>query len=238
MDIKTNDEATCSDCEYRGSRDASDSVTKTAAAAARGSHTQDVSELIPDALQFSCAICDLVYFNNTDYEEHLLIHGNPLLGHSYSLGPNQCNIPFISLNVCGLSSKLEYPEFRNTLENYDVVSLCETKLDNADNEYITSEFANLGFTVFIKNRKNLTTWRSGGLLVAVKTKLCHLVCNVECYNDFMIALILDKRFLGLDKKILYITTYVPPYTSRYSSIDHFTKISNTILDFDPDDFTT
>ena len=240
LDIKTNNVDNCSDCGFRGSPDAGDGVSVNTCGSIRtnSDHAQNVV-IESEALQFSCAFCDQLYFNNIDYEEHLLIHDcnfNPLLGHSYSLGPKQCNISFISLNVCGLSSKLEYPEFKNALENFDVISLCETKLDNADNEYITSEFSNLGFTIFIKNRKNLTTWRSGGLLVAVKTKLSHLVCNIECHNDFMIVLKLDKRFLGFDKDIIYITTYVPPYTSRYSNIDHFAKISNTILDFDPDDF--
>ena len=189
--------------------------------------------------QLCCTICDLACLSLTELAAHERIHDrdfNPILGHSYSVGPKQEIIKFLSVNVCGLSAKTYHSLIMEQLENYDIVSLCETKLDDADNTYISEEFNEWGFSTFIKNRKNLTTWRSGGVLVAVKSRLSHLVCKIESPNDFMIVLKFDKRLLGFDKDIIFIAAYVPPYTSRYSSIDHFSKISNTILDYDIDDF--
>ena len=72
-------------------------------------------------------------------------------------------------------------------------------------------------------------WRSTG---AIKSEFCHLIDSIECISDFMVIIKLDKRLLGLDKDIIYITAYVPPCTSRYANIDHFNTISNTILDYD------
>ena len=39
---------------------------------------------------------------------------------------------FASLNVCGLKRKVLFPEFSSLVSNYDVFSVCETKLDKYD----------------------------------------------------------------------------------------------------------
>ena len=36
------------------------------------------------------------------------------------------------LNVCGLKSKLNYPEFRDFVSNVHILSCCETLLDDLD----------------------------------------------------------------------------------------------------------
>ena len=43
-----------------------------------------------------------------------------------------CNLKFLSLNVCGLRSKLLIPEFFNYINQFDVISLSEMKLDDLD----------------------------------------------------------------------------------------------------------
>ena len=50
---------------------------------------------------------------------------------------NQCHsentrLNFLSINVCGLISKLNCPEFISLVNNYDIVGLKETKLDDID----------------------------------------------------------------------------------------------------------
>ena len=37
-----------------------------------------------------------------------------------------------SLNVCGLSRRLSYPEFRELINCYDILAVIETKLDDLD----------------------------------------------------------------------------------------------------------
>lgn len=45
---------------------------------------------------------------------------------------NLNSFKLLSLNVCGLKNKLEYPEFKTMLNMYDIVCLTETKFDNLD----------------------------------------------------------------------------------------------------------
>ena len=144
--------------------------------------------------QIPCPICNIILPDLKNLEIHQLTHDkdrNALLGHSYTQKPNQCNISFTSFNVCGLSSRLWFGDFKEAMEEYDFISICETKLDDIDNNWITKEFSEMGFRAYVKNRKNLTNRRSGGVLVAVRNDLCKYITQVEYTADFMIVLILD-----------------------------------------------
>ena len=57
------------------------------------------------------------------------------------------------LNAGGLKSRLEEKDFTKQLSQYDVLSFCEINTDDADSDFFTSEFDNLGFTVFIQNKR-------------------------------------------------------------------------------------
>ena len=61
---------------------------------------------------------------------------NMVKGRPKRMTYNRKNISIQMINVCGLKSKLDIPEFRDTLEVYDISLLCETKLDEADEDYI------------------------------------------------------------------------------------------------------
>lgn len=62
----------------------------------------------------------------------------------------------VSINVCGLASKLRNPEFVDVISKYDIICLTETKTDKADNIDIPN------FSVFSKHRSNLSFRKSGG----------------------------------------------------------------------------
>ena len=66
-----------------------------------------------------------------------------------------------SLNVCGLQSKLMFPEFTEFIEEYDLICLSETKLDDVDQCDVP------GYTFFNKNRDRCKR-KSGGIGVFVK----------------------------------------------------------------------
>ena len=51
----------------------------------------------------------------------------------------------ISLNVCGLRSKLINGELVNTMKQYDIILLQETKTDDLDIEYVESFFSKMGY---------------------------------------------------------------------------------------------
>ena len=62
-----------------------------------------------------------------------------------------------SLNVCGLKRKLQYPEFRELVCNYDLFCVMETKLDKHDIVTVP------GYTFLSQPRRQKFLRRSGGL---------------------------------------------------------------------------
>ena len=56
-------------------------------------------------------------------------------------------LKFLSINVCGLKSKLKIPEFISLINSYDIIGVQETKLDNADCVTVP------GYTVVCQNRQ-------------------------------------------------------------------------------------
>ena len=71
--------------------------------------------------------------------------------------------------------------------------------------------------------------------MAIRSELCRWVKIVNCTADFLIVLNIDKGLFNFEKNVIYITAYIPPTSSRYSTIDLFNCLSNIILNFDPDD---
>ena len=68
-----------------------------------------------------------------------------------------CCLKIVSLNVCGLMSKMKYPEFREMSVWNDIICLTETKMDDLDS------FDFDGFTCFMKNRSIYKRkWGGGG----------------------------------------------------------------------------
>lgn len=71
----------------------------------------------------------------------------------------------LSLNVCGLVSKLSCPEFSNLINAYDIIGIQESKTDDTDAVKIP------GYTVFLHNRASISRFRSGGIGLIVKDEI-------------------------------------------------------------------
>ena len=54
---------------------------------------------------------------------------------------------FLSINICGLKSKLRFSEFKNLINSYDIVRVQESKLDDLDSVQLP------GYEIVFKNRK-------------------------------------------------------------------------------------
>ncbi len=85
--------------------------------------------------------------------------------------------------------------------------LLETKCNNADIENVQKEFASLGFQILIQNRHDLTNWRSGGGVVAIKDGLFKYCKPFYCKNDFII-IIKQIRVCLILANILYYLLYI------------------------------
>ena len=71
----------------------------------------------------------------------------------------------MSLNVCGLVSKLNCPEFLSFIKQYDIICIQESKLDDVDIVSIA------GYQIFTNNRRAISRYRSGGITLIVKNEL-------------------------------------------------------------------
>ena len=140
------------------------------------------------------------------------------------------------LNVCGLLSRLDIQDFREKIQQYDIICFCETKTDDADTENVSNKFESLGFRIFIRNRHNLTTRRSGGVIIAYKEKLTSKCKRMKCQKDSMAIVKLDKSLLNLEKHILLIAMYLPPFGTRYSNVEMFNDLSDEVLNYSKDDY--
>ena len=100
-----------------------------------------------------------------------------------------CCLKIVSLNVCGLMSKMKYPEFCEMLVSNDIICLTETKMVDLDS------FDFDGFTCFMKNRSIYKT-KSGGIALLVRNQILNMVKIVE-HVDFQRRI--EKRLRTFDR---------------------------------------
>ena len=85
--------------------------------------------------------------------------------------PHQMSLDVLSLNICGIKSKLFSADFVNFIIDYDVICFTETKCDDIDMINIKDRMENNGFDIVFKNRNKLSRFQSGGILMAIKRML-------------------------------------------------------------------
>lgn len=82
------------------------------------------------------------------------------------LETRQLNI--LSLNVCGLKGKLSTPEFVDVCRKHDVLCFSEIHCDEVDMDLVKEIFDEMGFSVVYRVRSVLCSYKSGGIMIAVK----------------------------------------------------------------------
>ena len=140
------------------------------------------------------------------------------------------NLKILSLNVCGLVSKLKCPEFVSLINEYDLVGIQETKTDDVD-----SHIDIPGYDIYFHNRDNISRYRSGGIALIVKKKFVPFI-TVDKQNTSKLVLLftVSKHIFGPKTKsedLFCGVVYIPPYGSRYASADPYTEIQLEILRF-------
>ena len=49
-----------------------------------------------------------------------------------NVNSNDNLLRIVCLNCCGIKTRLQYPEFRNLIQSYEIICFVETKTDNID----------------------------------------------------------------------------------------------------------
>lgn len=141
--------------------------------------------------------------------------------HCYANIYDTINVAYV--NVCGLLSKLKFPEFTEFCSCYDIIALCETKTDNIDVDNVNLE----GYEYFFVNRKTCSR-ASGGVGMFVKRWLIEnntfslLECK-ECDNILPFQICVDNT------NVIGAVVYIEPENSRYAKKDVFDSIENVLL---------
>ena len=137
-----------------------------------------------------------------------------------------------SFNVCGLIGRLDVPEFRKTLTDFNLTLLCETHLDDADNDLVREKLECLNLNIMFKNRKSLSTRRSGGLCIIYSHDISDHISFAESNCELVQWVKISKNILSTDKDVLLGNTYIPPDRTRYQSLTPFQELQEDILKFD------
>lgn len=113
-------------------------------------------------------------------------------------------ISILSLNVCGLKSKLKVPEVINLCKSHDLLCFSEIRCDKIDMQNVKESFYSIGFEVFYRVRSKISLQKSGGIMIAAKSELKHYLKLIHGISESYLSLILDKACLGLDKHVITV----------------------------------
>lgn len=132
----------------------------------------------------------------------------------YNDGKTHINqLKILTLNVCGLNSKLKCPEFISFLNHYDIIGLQETKTDDTDTHIEIP-----GYKIFFHNRSCLSRYRSGGIALIVKECLLPYVKIDQSRKSKLILLftISKEIFCGNNctNDVICGIVYIPPQGSK------------------------
>ena len=100
------------------------------------------------------------------------------------------------LNVCGLKSRVNYPEFVSFFNTYDILCFVETKLDDTDVVSL------LGFICISQPRKQTFLRKSGGIAFCVKENLAKYVKQIESHSDYVMWVQLDRTLINSDENLM------------------------------------
>lgn len=132
-----------------------------------------------------------------------------LINASQTCNQGSQPLTFLTLNTCGLKSKIIIPEFCDFISQYDIIGLQETKSDNLDSFEIP------GFIMYFKHRKNCSKRKSGGIGIAYRKCLSNYISIIETESKLVIWFKISNQ-LTKQGDILCGVVYIPPEYSPYS----------------------
>ena len=150
------------------------------------------------------------------------------------IGKTQLNeLNILSLNVCGLTSKMECPEFIDHLNQCDLIGLQETKTDDADT-YIDIP----GYKMFFHNRSCLSRYRSDGIVLVVKESLLpYFKIDQSKSSKHVLMFTISHVLFNLNYNsddIKCGNVYIPPQGTKYAPEDPYLEIQEELYKYTED----
>ena len=141
---------------------------------------------------------------------------------------DKLNLKILSLNVCGIKRRLQYPDFIELINAYDIICFQETKTDNCD------KISSPGFIFEMKNRFNFSNKRSGGLIIGYKESLHDHIKLIPSDSKYVLWLKILPSLTKLDGEMLFGNVYIPPENTKYSSPEAFREIERELINISHD----
>ena len=159
--------------------------------------------------------------------------------HTYSKTDNAAcnltNIPFAKkneitffvLNVGGLKSKLNFTDFLETINKYDIVCLSEIKMDKNDLDSVCDEFVDFDLYSNITEHYQLNP--RAGILVLVKKHVSDYITFYPHKSDLVLFFKIQSNLLNSNIDLLCGFVYIPPYSSNYAKPEDFETLQDELL---------
>ena len=138
-------------------------------------------------------------------------------------------LKMLCLNTCGLASKIDFIDL--CIDNSDILIFTETKTDITSETVITDHFDVRGYKTFFKHRRELSTFKSGGIAFCINEKIAAKCNIIKSKCRFVHWCKIDKSILGTEKDILLGGVYAPPEGSIYASQTCINEIESDIVNF-------
>ncbi len=144
--------------------------------------------------------------------------------HAYNITARP--IELLSINVCGLMSKLNIPDFVNFISGYDIISILETKLDDADVHNVDID----NFKFVPLNRSKFVN-KSGGIGFFIRSDWydSNKVTVVGDTPEHFLLLKLDGSLCGFD--LICGAVYIEPERSKYAKPNAFIELENYLTNY-------
>ena len=136
-------------------------------------------------------------------------------------------IKILFINVNFLRKKLDFPDFIDYLQNYDIISFAETKLDQYDQLDIP------GFNPpYLNSRVTKSNVNSGGIAVAFKSRIEHFFQKDDSHTSETVLWSEEKhKFLRSQNKVMFGFVYIPLNQSKYYDNNSFDQLERDIINF-------
>lgn len=135
------------------------------------------------------------------------------------------NLRILSLNVCGLLTKLHCPEFLSLINDYHLICLQESKLDDLDTISIP------GYRNFSENRTSVSRYRSGGITVLVKDEIWPYVQIMKSESKLILWFSISNLLMLNNEELICGVVYIPPIGSKYANPDPYLELQTEFSKF-------
>ena len=137
------------------------------------------------------------------------------------------SLRILSINVGGLHTKKENPDFENFISSYDIICIQETHFDIYDSISIN------GYKLLPTMVRCNVGSKSGGIAVLVRDSIFDTIDQDSIFDTIKVVQNSGENFYwfscSICSNVLFCVTYIPPEGSIYSDINMFDNLESDIL---------